>query len=106
MTTKFPLCAILMELAACLAAKGSSLDLHWLPREQNIEADELSNNITHRFKPENEIKIDPSNLKFVLLDELLDEGERLYDYVDNAKKKRPTNGPRLPRKARRKPETY
>ena len=105
MTTKFPLCAILMELAALLASKGSALDLHWLPREQNIEADELSNSITHRFNPALEIKVVPSELRFLLLDDLLDQGEALYQFVDNVKKKRAAAGPLPPRKSHRKPES-
>jgi hypothetical protein len=41
MTVKFPLCAILMEIAAVLHRRNQDLDLAWAPREQNVEADEL-----------------------------------------------------------------
>ena len=43
MTTKFPLCAFNMELAAQLQSRGSELHLHWLPRLQNEQADQLTN---------------------------------------------------------------
>jgi hypothetical protein len=105
MTTKFPLCAFLMELTALLATKGTALDLHWLPRDQNVEADELSNGITRRFRPENEVKVVVADLKFLMLEDLLDTGEQLYSLVDNAKKKRAVLGPMPPRKVRRKPES-
>ena len=35
LTTKFPLCVLLMELAMQLQVKGADLRLHWLPRLQN-----------------------------------------------------------------------
>ena len=35
MTTKFPLCACLMELTAQLQSRGSDLRFRWLPRLQN-----------------------------------------------------------------------
>ena len=54
MTTKFPLCAILMELAAQLQDKELNLQLHWVPRDQNTEADELSNFNAARFDPARE----------------------------------------------------
>ena len=79
--------------------------MFWTPREQNIEADELPNGITRRFRPEHEIKVSVGDLKFIMLDELLDTGEQLYDFVDNVKKKRAAAGPLPPRKSHRKPET-
>ena len=60
MTTKFPLCAAVMELASRLAAGKRSLGLKWAPREQNVEADELSNGLTHRFDPALEVKVEIS----------------------------------------------
>ena len=43
LTTKFPLCAVLMQLTSDLGTRGVDLDLAWIPREENILADELSN---------------------------------------------------------------
>ena len=43
LTTKFPLCIFLMELVVQLQAQGAELHLHWLPRLQNVEADQLTN---------------------------------------------------------------
>ena len=45
MTTKFPLCAIVMELSAQMEAIGARVEVHWTPRERNEEADALSNEI-------------------------------------------------------------
>jgi hypothetical protein len=103
LTTKFPLCAILMELAATMQELRMPLHLHWVPREQNIEADELSNADHKRFDKALEIKVDLAELKFLVLDEMLDVGESLYQYVENAKKAR-TGQTTVPGKVSRKPD--
>ena len=43
---KGPLCASLNEISAQLTASKRSLRPRWAPREQNTEADELSNGLT------------------------------------------------------------
>ena len=43
LTTKFPLAAFLSELAMQLQCVGADLELYWLPRLQNQEADALMN---------------------------------------------------------------
>lgn len=43
MSTKIPMCAILMQMTEVLARKGLWLDLRWTPREDNIYADQLTN---------------------------------------------------------------
>ena len=103
LTTKFPLCAILMEIAATMEQNRMPLSLYWIPREQNVEADELSNEDSKRFSPILEIKIDVAGLKFIVLDELLDKGEALYQLVEKHKAARePGSAP--PKKLQRKPE--
>ena len=42
MTTAFPLCALNMELAAQCEARSLDLDVAWVPRDQNQEADRLA----------------------------------------------------------------
>ena len=43
LTTKMPVAAILMQLATDLHQAGLWLELNWLPREENTEADALTN---------------------------------------------------------------
>ena len=74
MTTKFPLSAFLMEIAATLQVAEAELELGWVPRDQNTEADELSNQDARNFHPDLEVKLDSDTLQFVLLDEFLEEG--------------------------------
>ena len=47
MTTRFPLCAIVMELAAQAEYRGVRMEAQWTPRDQNQEANDPS-------KPPNE----------------------------------------------------
>jgi hypothetical protein len=83
MSTAFPSCVILMELAMQLRDRGFLLDLLWVPREENVAADKLSNGDTDSFAPHLEIPVSPSDLeeKFHLLSEMMDRGKVLYDEV-------------------------
>jgi len=61
------------------------LDVVWIPREQNIEADELSNGVFRSFSAKNNIPIDLAAIKFEVLDDLMAEAGRFYG--DLTKKK-------------------
>ena len=88
MTTRFPLNAVLMEIAARMCGRNVALDLRWAPRDQNFEADELSNSIKHRFNPLNEVKIKVEELDFLVLPEMLKKGRKLYEAVQAGKEQR------------------
>ena len=105
MTVKFPLCAYLMEISAMLQMSHQDLELNWIPRDHNTEADELSSMGTRRFRDEHRVPVVLEEMKFVLLNELLDQGEKLYQSIE--KTKDPTASPRPPmaKKRKRKPET-
>ena len=81
LTTKFPLNAFLMELAAQLQCRGAELDLYWLPRLQNIEADELTNSICHRFAEGNRLRFQLAEFKGLVLGSMLEEGMSLYQDI-------------------------
>ena len=51
MTTKPLLAAAWAEVAALLTARNIDLDIQWAPREQNVEADDLTNEAYDRFDP-------------------------------------------------------
>ncbi len=70
----FPLCGVLVELACVLEKKNVRLDLHWVPRESNEEADELSNLITNRFNPDLRIEIDLASASWEVLPEIMRAG--------------------------------
>ena len=71
MTTKFPLCAVMMEIASTVAKQKIPLRLHWTPREQNVEADELSNEKFHRFDPKKRVDVLPLLSNFRLFNKMI-----------------------------------
>ena len=75
MTTKFPLLAFVCEMAAELEEKNCLLDLGWVPRDQNQEADAITNDNLGDFRRENEVKVDMAKMEFKVLRELLDLGD-------------------------------
>jgi hypothetical protein len=78
LTTKYPLCIILMELAVQLHRRGITLDVSWIPREQNVEADEISNGVFRNFDPALQVKCDLSEIRFEVLDDLMEEAANFY----------------------------
>ncbi|CAK0869239.1 unnamed protein product, partial [Prorocentrum cordatum] len=103
-TTKFPLCAFVMELAAQLQRWQAELHLDWTPREQNVEADELSEGVFRRFTESKRIIVDPASLEFVLLPKVLETGASLVDFVKEQrgqqKRQASTELPKRPRRPR------
>ena len=82
MTTKYPLAVVLMELAHQLALRKAVLRASWLPRLQNEEADALTNLDFRHFDLSKRIPVNLDDLKFGVLNELMPEGERFYQEVD------------------------
>ncbi len=66
----FPLSIVIMELSAQLEARSARLDLHWIPRESNVEADRLSNGDHTGFNPCHPICVDVSKIEWLVLDKL------------------------------------
>ena len=56
-STKLPLMFILMQLAWGLGKQSLRLQLHWRPREENVEADALTNLDFSKFHPDNRIQV-------------------------------------------------
>ena len=79
MTTRFPLCAIVMELAAQAEMRGVRMEAEWTPRERNQEADDLSNLLTSSFDPHKEVKINLKGQSWLVLPELLTAGQQFQE---------------------------
>ena len=88
MSTKFPLCAILMEVAAVLMEGNHDLQLEWLPRLQNQEADNLTNEIFHGFSMERRVRFNMEAYEGLVLQAMLDLGMELYEDVREARKQK------------------
>ena len=85
MTTKFPLLAFVAELAVQMERGGWDLDLEWVPRDQNAEADALTNDIFSDFTEGNRIEVHLDKLPFVVLQNLLNLGEGFYEEQDRCR---------------------
>ncbi len=79
MTTKFPLLAIVMEIAAQSESRNLIADLEWAPRESNEEADALSRGITNGFNPLYRIDLDIPRLPLLILPRMLELGRELQE---------------------------
>ncbi|CAL1155276.1 unnamed protein product [Cladocopium goreaui] len=85
MSTKFPLCAILMEVAAVLMDGNHDLQLEWLPRLQNQEADNLTNEIFHGFSEDRRLRFRMEEYEGLVLQAMLNLCMELYEDVRKAR---------------------
>ncbi len=70
-SNRFPLSAVVMEIAAQLEARRARLQMTWAPRENNCEADQLSNGVTEGFDPALRVAINPGEIRWLVLDKLM-----------------------------------
>ena len=84
LTTAFPLCAVAMELAAQLEARGAELFLEWIPRESNREADRLADGRTEGFSEALRVHADLREIRWLVLSDLLAAGRKFYAEAQQA----------------------
>jgi hypothetical protein len=85
MTSKFPLVVILAEVAAQLRLRRMVLNLGWTPRDQNEEADALTNGDFAAFDKNRRVEVDVSKVKWLILPRMLEVSQHIYDRVRTAK---------------------
>ena len=71
-TTKWPLMAINVQLSSALSKSRLSLLLQWRPREENVEADDLTNEKFSSFQPACRVQIKFQDLDLALLNSLVE----------------------------------
>jgi len=103
-SSKFPLCAVAMELAAQLERLGLTLDLGWAPREWNFEADALTNGDFSGFAADLRIAIDLPEVRWEVLPAMLAAGAAYFNEVKHVKETRAQSGAAAPRRKRRREE--
>ena len=81
MSTAFPLSVVLMELAVQLRCYSLDLDLQWIPREQNCQADSLTNFEFQEFSKDNRLLVEMKDLKFKILDKLMQSAASVEEEV-------------------------
>jgi len=78
MSTKYPLCLLVMELAVVLEEKGLALTAEWAPREWNAEADALTNSRFDGFNEAKRVHFDMGSHPWRVFNTLLREGQQFY----------------------------
>ena len=76
-SSKYPLSIIAMELACQLDLLDVELNLAWVPRSQNCQADDLTNERFEEFNPNHRIEVEFETLPFVVLHRLMDKAGEL-----------------------------
>jgi hypothetical protein len=71
----------LIELSEQLRTREVELHLIWIPREENQEADDLTNEMFEKFSPEHRVLVDPLNIPWLVLKDLMNAGSDLYGEI-------------------------
>eukprot|EP00438_Fugacium_kawagutii_P013025 Skav214740 [mRNA] locus=scaffold3176:133140:134285:- [translate_table: standard] len=104
MSCKYPLSIVVMELALQLKEKGIELDLKWLPRGQNIEADALTNLEFDGFDMQRRVHVDIEKVDFLILNKLMEKAGSLDEEMKLARSSKEAKGDRperdLPKRKR------
>ena len=85
LTARYPLGVILMELAHQMKLRRTLLRARWLPRLQNQEADDLTNDEFRHFDLSIWIHVDLKSLDFKLMESLFEVGDDYIAELDAAK---------------------
>lgn len=94
MSCKYPLSIIVMELAVQLKRLGLEMDLKWIPRGQNSEADSLTNSEFMGFDSSKRITVEFEDLKFEVMDKLMAKAADLDEEIKLAKSSKEAKGDR------------
>jgi len=89
MSTKYPLCLWVMELAATLEERGLLLDAAWAPREWNAEADAITNQDFEQFDPKRRVSFDFAAHHWLVFDALYAAGAGFYMEANALRANRP-----------------
>eukprot|EP00435_Cladocopium_sp_Y103_P063578 s369_g25.t1 len=90
MSTKFPIALLVIEVSETLRELEATADLRWIRRDENQRADDLTNQDYHAFDLKRRVRVTEENCKWVVLDELLPESDKLYKEVQEFKEKKKT----------------
>ena len=88
MTSKFPSVVILTEFALQLRARSAEVSLQWVPRDQNEEADALTNDEFGAFDPARRLDINIGELEWMILPAMLKVSEEIYQDLKGRRERR------------------
>ena len=101
-TTKYPLGLVLIELAHQLRVQEVELDIAWRPREENIEADALTNHDYTAFDPAKRVAVAWGDLKFGVLDRLVAKAKLFHQHLSDLKRRKVVHEDDQRKKGKRK----
>ena len=78
MSTKYPMYLVLMELAVQMESAGLLMSVAWRPRDENEEADALTNEVFTAFTPAHRVELSWSDLPLAVLPEWAGAAEALF----------------------------
>lgn len=78
-TTRWPLLLVNMQLSSLLMEAGLRLMLKWRPRDENAEADDLTNGRYDRFLMEDRVAVSWSDVDLQMLEQLWRGREEFLD---------------------------
>ena len=81
LSTKWPLTALVIELGEQLRDRGLDLQLAWIRRDLNQEADDLTNMVFSKFNLKLRIPFKACEIRWLVLDEVMAASKRIYDSV-------------------------
>ena len=85
-STKYPLYLVLMEVAEQLRRRRVLLHLSWRPRDENIEADALTNDEFGGFDSRLRVEVEWDKLGFLVLPRLTEMAEEYFEGVHAVKR--------------------
>eukprot|EP00435_Cladocopium_sp_Y103_P008053 s2362_g2.t1 len=94
LSCKYPPSIVVMELAVRLQRLGLELELGWIPRDQNEEADALTNKGFEGFDTEKRIMKKFEDVEFMVLVELMEKAGQLDAEIKLAKSPKEAKGDR------------
>jgi len=102
LTTKMPVAAVLMQLATDLHQAGLWLELNWLPREENTEADALTNGDFSGFDPQLRVPVSWAEVDLGVVQKLLTAEAEFREKLGEHKAARRQGVPEGPARKRKR----
>ena len=100
MSTKYPLALLAMELSETLRARSCELNLHWIPRDRNQLADDLTNEKFDAFPSNLRRRFLGGNEQWIILEEMVYKSKEFFEElrVEKEESKSRPKQPKLGRK--------
>jgi hypothetical protein len=85
MSTKWPLTPVLAELGEQLRTRQLELQLSWVRRDCNVEADAITNEDFSAFDPGKRIMIDPGKIPWIILPKVMEWSKQIYEHAESGR---------------------